>query len=236
MTSTEASWHLRGPDDEYIKRLTYDENEYGVPAVMDGMLVLDIGAHIGTFSRLCAERGAYVMAYEPDPDNYAVFLKNTSHFDSKKVVLNQAAVMAYTGATMLHVCTSASGHSCTAKRDTGVECGVSCTGIEDALKILVLRNRLSDKPTFHKARIAVCKIDAEGAEYEMIESGCDFALVDRLDIEFHGQHLPDAQPRAEKCRERLAALGFVEDRWEAAHSEHGWHRLYRGIRKDENHE
>ncbi len=224
---TAAPWCLRGPDDEYIKRLTYDENEYSVPAVMDGMLVLDIGAHIGTFARLCNERGAWVVAFEPDTENFKLLVENTLNQNEDRGfrvtrAMNRA-VTDHDGVTSLYHCTSPSGHSCAALRDRGDRIEVPCVSIDSAIEFAA--------GLLPKGRIDLCKIDAEGAEYEMIESGCDFALVDRLDIEFHGQHLADAQPRAEKCRERLAALGFVEDRWEAAHSEHGWHRLYRGVRK-----
>lgn len=37
---------------------------------LEGHKVLDLGAHFGFFSLFCANRGANVVAYEPDPDNF----------------------------------------------------------------------------------------------------------------------------------------------------------------------
>ena len=42
----------------------------------EGSVVVDIGANIGEFSRWCAEAGAKVIAFEPDPAAYACLEKN----------------------------------------------------------------------------------------------------------------------------------------------------------------
>lgn len=45
--------------------------------VEPGMLFLDMGAHIGFFSCLAAQRGAKVIAVEPHPAHFHVLLRNT---------------------------------------------------------------------------------------------------------------------------------------------------------------
>lgn len=47
-------------------------NEYSLPPTLSGV-VLDIGAHIGTFSLACAIRGATVFGYEAHPENASLY-------------------------------------------------------------------------------------------------------------------------------------------------------------------
>lgn len=59
-------------------------NEYQLPASLEGMKVLDIGAHIGSFSHACLLRGArYVYAFEAEPSNYEVCRRNLEPFIQK---------------------------------------------------------------------------------------------------------------------------------------------------------
>lgn len=57
-----------------------------------GMTVIDIGAHIGYFTRLfseCTGRSGKVYAFEPDPENFALLQKNTKHLKNT-ILLNLA--------------------------------------------------------------------------------------------------------------------------------------------------
>lgn len=61
--------------------------------IHSGMYIVDIGAHIGYFTRLFSKlagpRGK-VYAFEADPENFALLKKNTSHL--KNVVCYQTAI------------------------------------------------------------------------------------------------------------------------------------------------
>ena len=53
--------------------------------------VVDIGAHVGAFTRYALEHGAArVVAFEPEPQNAELFRRNTAH--SETVVLHELAV------------------------------------------------------------------------------------------------------------------------------------------------
>lgn len=56
--------------------------------VKPGMTVIDIGAHIGYYSRIAAKRvgrAGVVYAFEADPENFALLKKNTRHFTNVKL-------------------------------------------------------------------------------------------------------------------------------------------------------
>lgn len=57
--------------------------------ISPGMTVLDIGAHIGYFTRLFARLtgpSGKVFAFEPDPYNFSILKKNTRHFANIEIV------------------------------------------------------------------------------------------------------------------------------------------------------
>lgn len=56
-------------------------NRYRLPdAFPDGAVVVDVGAHIGAFALASAERGARVLTFEPDPENFALLMDNTAQY------------------------------------------------------------------------------------------------------------------------------------------------------------
>ena len=79
-----------------------------------GMIVVDIGAHIGYFTllaaRLVGETGR-VFAFEPDPDNYSLLIKNVSVNGHDNVIPVQKAVSNKTGQVRLFLddCTPTEG-------------------------------------------------------------------------------------------------------------------------------
>jgi FkbM family methyltransferase len=99
-------WHTnlgefwgRVRDDELLPFLMFEhlhDSAYQEPPVVvrAGDVVLDAGAHLGTFSRLALERGArLVIAFEPEPTNCACF-KRTFHREiaEGQVILIEAAL------------------------------------------------------------------------------------------------------------------------------------------------
>lgn len=64
-----------------------------------GDVVIDAGAHVGTFCRTALRRGArLVVAFEPQPDNAACFKRNfAAEIQQGRVVLVEAALWDHTG-------------------------------------------------------------------------------------------------------------------------------------------
>lgn len=67
----------KGTIDEQVYQWVYEENEYGLPDDIRGARVLDVGAHIGSFTKLCLDRGAAsVIAVEGNGENGNVLRQN----------------------------------------------------------------------------------------------------------------------------------------------------------------
>ncbi len=214
-------WTLRDNYDRRMFTEVYQGNEYGVPADMRGMLVMDLGANIGTFSRLCTERGASVYAVEPSTTNCKVLWQNME--GQPRFVLAQCAAMPREGRVILNDCGNPTSYSVLKaswdNERTGEEVG-GRTLPSLAAECLAM---------FDAERIDLCKMDVEGSEYILIPA-YDFAPIDELVIEFHGDFVTYYEDEAEKCRKRLCELGFRELEWREIHPDCGWIRFYRGKR------
>jgi FkbM family methyltransferase len=74
-------------------------------------VTLDLGAHIGTFTRDALAAGAErVVAYEPDPRNFVVLRKNTTGFSVK---LSRKAVAGDAGKRPMWLCAGSGGSGST---------------------------------------------------------------------------------------------------------------------------
>ena len=63
----------------------YTRNEYQLPGSMAGVVVLDIGAHVGAFSCLCLDRGARAaFAYEASAANAQVLARNLAGYHNAR--------------------------------------------------------------------------------------------------------------------------------------------------------
>ena len=71
-------FHVReGTLDEWVVDEVSGDASYINPLeIKDTDIVLDIGANIGVFTVTALQRGAVVVAYEPDYDNFSIAKKN----------------------------------------------------------------------------------------------------------------------------------------------------------------
>jgi FkbM family methyltransferase len=71
-----------GTCDANVYRSVVELNEYRLPDKFEpNDIVLDVGCHIGSFAKACADRGAgEVVSFEPEPGNVAMALANLAEF------------------------------------------------------------------------------------------------------------------------------------------------------------
>lgn len=134
--------------------------------------ILDCGANIGLsviyLKQLCPS--ARIVAFEPDPANYALLERNVRSFGLNQVELVEAAI--WKADTTLQFSSAGSMGS---SIDTQVD------GIGVQVKAIRLKHLLKDPVDF-------LKIDIEGAEYEVIRDAADsLQNVSRMFLEYHGR-------------------------------------------------
>lgn len=95
-TSTIEGFAFReGTCDENVYRSVVELNEYRLPEKFEaGDVIIDVGAHIGSFAKACVDRGAgKVVCLEPDIENFIQLRKNLKELEiSGRVVLLPAGV------------------------------------------------------------------------------------------------------------------------------------------------
>lgn len=216
---------LRNAFDRAVWDSVFRDNEYALPDSLDGWCVLDVGANVGAFAILAAQRGALVTACEPCPETAGVLRQSASVYGlTSRILVVEAAVSDRSGQARLSRDVDPAGRNL-----------FRGSPIDPVVRVLSFDAAVDLARAFAggAARVNLCKIDAEGSEYPILESDPEgLSLVDRLTVEFHDNYVPNARGRASECRTRLAwgVPGFVERCWEATHADHGWYRLYRGER------
>lgn len=131
----------------------------------DGPLdvVVDIGAHVGTFALPAAEKGAIVYAVEPSPINFAMLLENIDRngFSDKVHPINLAVARTGFEKRILRFCAGAgSGQRSLAFSEAYPK--------ESVVMTVSLKDLLKSVFDTH-GRIDYVKVDIEGAEWELLD-------------------------------------------------------------------
>ena len=137
-------------------------------------VVVDIGAHIGTFSILAAKKAKLILSFEPEKDNYKMLSLNVKKNRSLNIRTFNEAVLDKNGEAELNIFEDAPGNNSifikSRKRQT-----VKTTSL---------------KEIFDKNNITKCdflKIDVEGSEYQILTALPKEYLskIDKFVIEYH---------------------------------------------------
>jgi FkbM family methyltransferase len=150
-------------------------------AVREGDVVVDIGANIGYFTLLAARlvgKTGKVYAFEPEPTNYNLLLKNIELNGYDNIVPVQKAVSNKSGVVRLFVSEEDAGNS------TIFQYGEGRNFIE--VEAVTLDEFFADK----KRPINVIKMDAEGAEMAVL-LGMDRIITENPDIRIFSELYPE---------------------------------------------
>lgn len=170
-----------------------------------GDVAIDCGANVGRYTRLLARNGAEVHAFEPDPVAFEALGRAMA--GHQNVTLHRAAVGAEAGRVTLY--------RAAAFAEDPVEHSVSSSVFADkgnvdaaaAVEVeqIDLAEFLSRFP-----RVALLKLDIEGAEVPVLERLLETGLLDRIGcvmVETHEAKVPALAERTAALRQRLAAEG-----------------------------
>ena len=190
-----------GPADDPILLLhtVFARSEYGALASGRIRYLVDIGANIGsvTLDLTWRDPDLKVDAYEPNPLTFDTLSRNIRENGL------ESRVRTYSDAV-----TSQDGQVRLWSGDSSVLSSVSASaavgGVAVSVPAISLDRAIMRTGSDHVA----VKIDAEGAEVEMLESASDAALaaIDEIALEYHDSIVPDARAR---CEAVLIRAGFV---------------------------
>jgi FkbM family methyltransferase len=122
-------------------------------------IVVDVGAHIGSFSIMVARRVHKVLAFEPEPSNYRMLKKNMELNRLENMRIFEMAVSGHSGYQDIYTYPSGSSadYSLYKSGMMKVQAGaIPVISIEDIIK-------REDLP-----RIDFLKLDCEGAEHDIL--------------------------------------------------------------------
>lgn len=123
-------------------------------SIHKGMVVVDVGAHIGYYTLLAAERvreNGVVFAFEPDESNYALLINNIEQNKYSNVTPVQKAVTSSAGTVKLFLDAHESGEH-------------SLVGDERRQKAVLVDSVALDDFLDEDCVVDVIKMDIEGAE------------------------------------------------------------------------
>jgi FkbM family methyltransferase len=156
-------------------------------------LVVDGGAHVGTFTAMAALHAAKVVAVEPTPTTAALLRDNMARNGLDHVQVVEGALWPTAGTVDLHDNTLSSASSVIGGEATGV-----------SVPTVTLGQLVEDHGT-----IDLLKLDIEGAEFPLLRETPDEVLA-RVDTIVGEMHLwASDDPDESALVRRLEAAGFT---------------------------
>ena len=196
-----------GTVDAFVFEEVFQRDHYRLPRLAADDAVVDIGAHVGAFSRLAVLRGSrQVVAFEPDPENFARLRANTQREDDAVLAVNAAVV----GGSGVHF------RRLSTYRTLGDAAPMRLRGLVDTACASFFRPELGEKGPLvfcvgigellrgHSVRFL--KLDCEGSEWDILDTPGILHGVQELAMEYHSFL---ARPGALATTiERIEAHGF----------------------------
>jgi len=177
-------WGRSGDGDYGIFASVVAQNEYRLPAQMPAdSLVIDVGAHIGSFSyaALCRHAGE-VRAFEPHPANFEFLEMNLRRFGQRASAHRVALWRSDQPPGTLTL-----GHY--AEGASGVGSMLLPGGAETLVETLPFDSVLT-RP------VHLLKLDCEGSEYPILYTSQKLRLVENICGEYHEFSPADIPPHA----------------------------------------
>lgn len=206
-----AHWHLRpGTIDRRLFRMVALQNEYRLPGRFSpDDVILDIGAHIGSFAYAVLKRGAgRVFCFEPDENNFRTLEQNLRPYGAQAVMARKAVWRS--GDDTRFFCLENSWD----RRNTGgFRLGESTKG--QCVETVAFDGLVEEVAASSGGRIRLVKLDCEGAEWPILFSTAVLDRVSAICGEYHCWPLPSwyvvagVERTPQNLKARLESWGFA---------------------------
>ena len=176
-----------------------------------GDICIDCGANVGTITKQLASSGALVHAFEPEPDAFNALQRNVGHLGN--VVLHQVAVGASDAQVKLF-------RGAARKEKTNVSEGATVVSakskvVQDSYTLVEQISLASLLPKLGE-RIAIMKVDIEGAEVSLLNDLIDKSLHTRIGhifVETHEKQIPDLRSDTMQLVKRCKTIPNIHLDW-----------------------
>ncbi len=142
----------------------YVKDVYQKKEIKKGMNVIDVGAHIGAYTMLAAEKvgeEGKVIAIEPEPKNYQLLIKNIKLNNFKNVIPVKIALADHEGFKKLYLHPFISAdHSLALRKNEGFK-----ENLYIKIPVKTLDNLVAE---LNLNKVDIIKIDAEGSELPIL--------------------------------------------------------------------
>lgn len=184
-------------DHEGIKEVYGYEAYEKVFHIQERNVVVDVGAHIGIFSVKAARKVSsqgVVIAIEPEEENYSFLVANKKINSLENIIPIQGALADHSGRALLYSWRRHSGGFSIVEKHSS-----HCVEVP----IFTLDNLAR---TLHLHKVDFLKIDAEGAELEVLKGGRRMLQEASAKVVVAGYHKPDDPKR---ISDFLRSLGYM---------------------------
>ncbi|MDW8325914.1 MAG: FkbM family methyltransferase [Anaerolineales bacterium] len=147
----------------YLGLYEYYLARYAQTVMRPGEIFVDVGAHIGQYALLAAERGMEVHAFEPDHVSFAQMRRNME-LNRLSATLNCMAVADYEGEATLYPVGGAENRNNSLRP-------IVPDSTREVIAVPVIKLDAYFKHT--PSRIGIIKADVEGAELNVLSGACD---------------------------------------------------------------
>lgn len=172
----------------------------------ESSIIVDLGAHIGQFSKFFSEKFPYskIILVEANPNlvkDIELNLKNKKNIE----IIN--AAIGNDSKEYIEFYLSEDFECSSLNKNFRDKFGVNKKQNKVEVKMITLNDLLS---TFNLKRIDLLKIDIEGAEWDILEnfSKENYERIQQISVEFHDFIDPSLRKRTKKCIKRLKGLGY----------------------------
>jgi FkbM family methyltransferase len=169
-----------GTQDEVIFQWVNGDDEYRLPAAFEpDDVVIDVGAHIGSFCYAAVMRGARnVIAFEAEPSNYALAVRNLEPYGDRVRLHHQAV---WRSDRLVQTLSFTASH----EADNTGGGNVVWASAGNTVEAVAFDDVIRGATDGGRKRVKLLKIDCETSEFPILLTSRTLHLIDSIVGEFH---------------------------------------------------